>query len=145
MNGFDVGRRTFLAGAAAVALGGCVRLDGRAALRTLVLRLPPVSRHVFWERVQGYATQNHLTSAVVPQSPQTGRSFAFLLQGRGLEISGRNNAYDPLQPNDYVVGFYSAPVFGAGRIMIDRFADAFRDTMLSENGVRLISDSGPAK
>jgi hypothetical protein len=114
-------------------------------LRTLVLRLPLVSRHVFWERVQGYATQNHLTSAVVPQSPQTGRSFAFLLQGRGLEISGRNNAYDPLQPNDYVVGFYSAPVFGAGRIMIDRFADAFRDTMLSENGVRLISDSGPAK
>ena len=133
----------FITGATAIALGGCARLDGRAALRTLVLRLPPASRRVFWERVQGYATQNHLTSAVVPQSPRTARSFAFLLQGRGLEVSGHNNAYDPLQPDDYAVRFYSAPVFGAGRIMIDRFADAFRDTMLSENGVRLIADSGP--
>lgn len=145
MNGFDAGRRTFLAGAAVSALGGCVRLDHRKALRTLVLRLPPVSRRVFWEKVQIYATENHLTSAVVPEPARTARSFAFLLQGRGLEISARNNAYDPLQPDDYVIGFYSAPVFGAGRIMIDRFADTFRDTMLSENSVRLISDSGAAK
>jgi hypothetical protein len=142
MNGFDAGRRTLLAGAAAVALSGCTRLDKGAAARTIVLRLPPVSRHVFWERVQIYATQNRLTSGLVPQRAETARNFTFLLRGRGLDIVGRNNAYDLVQPDDYVVGFYAAPIFGAGRIMIDRFADTFRDTLLSENGIHLISDSG---
>ena len=145
MNGFDAGRRTLLAGAATLVLGGCMRLDHRAALRTVVLRLPAVSRHVFWEKVQTYATQNQLASDMVPQRPATARDFTFVLRGRGLDIVGRNNAYDPLQPDDYVVAFFAAPVFGAGRIMIDRFADTFRDTMTSENSVRLISDSGAMK
>ena len=132
----------FLAGAAMVALGGCMRLDRRAALRTIILRVPEVSRHVFWEKVQIYATQNHLVSDLFAQRPRTARNFTFLLRGRGLDIVGRNNAYDPLQPNDYVIAFYAAPLFGASRAMINRFADAFRDTLVSENSVRLISDSG---
>ena len=144
MTSFDAGRRLLLAGTAAIALGGCVRLDHRAALRTIVLRVPQVSRHVFWEKVQIYATQNHLVSDLFPQRAQTVRNFTFLLRGRGLDIVGRNNAYDPLQPNDYAVAFYAAPLFGADRAMIDRFADAFRDTLLSENSVHLISDSGTA-
>ncbi len=134
-----------MVGVATLALGGCMRLDHRAALRTIVLRLPGVSRHVFWEKVQTYATQNQLASDMVPQRPATARDFTFVLRGRGLDIVGRNNAYDPLQPDDYVVAFFAAPVFGAGRIMIDRFADTFRDTMTSENSVRLISDSGAMK
>ena len=138
-------RRTCLAGLAALTLGGCARLESHAALRTIVLRLPAVSRHVFWEKVQVYATQNHLASDLVPQRPARVKNLTFLLRGRGLDIVGRNNAYDPLQPNDYAVGFYAAPVFGAARPMIDRFADTFRDIMLSENSIHLISDTGAAK
>ena len=144
MTSFDAGRRLLLAGTATIALGGCVRLDRRAALRTIVLRVPQVSRHVFWEKVQIYATQNQLASDLFPQRPQTVRNFTFLLRGRGLDVVGRNNAYDPLQPNDYAVAFYAAPLFGASPPVIDRFADAFRDTMLRENSVHLISDSGAA-
>jgi len=144
MTSFDAGRRLLLAGMATVALGGCMRLDRRAALRTIVLRVPQVSRPVFWEKVQTYATQNHLVSDLFPQRAQTVRNFTFLLRGRGLDIVGRNNAYDPLQPDDYAVAFYAAPLFGASQALVNRFADAFRDIMLSENSVHLIFDSGPA-
>jgi len=145
MMNFDVGRRRLVAGAALTALGGCMRLDHGAPLRRIVLRLPANSRPVFWEKAQKFAAQNHLASDLVPQRPATARDFAFLLRGRGLNIIGRNNAYDPLQPDDYVVGFYSNRLFGADRATIDRYADAFRNAMLSENSVRLISDNGPAK
>ena len=106
----------------------------------MVLRVPPVSRAVLWETVQKYAAENQLASGLWPQSPKTPRSFAFVLRGRGLEIDGRNDAYDPLQPNDYIVSFHAASMFGADRAAIDRFADAFRATLLAENSVRLISD-----
>ncbi len=134
----------FLAGAATVALGGCMRLDRKDAVRTIVLRVPSVSRHVFWEKVQGYATQNRLAADLFPQRPGTVRNFTFLLRGRGLDIVGRNNAYDPLQPNDYGIAFYAAPLFGAPAVTINRFADVFRDTLVSEHSVQLISDSGMA-
>ncbi len=145
MNGFDAGRRWILAGAAAVALGGCMRLGNGAPVRRMVLRLPVVSRHVFWEKIQKYASENGLACTRVPPRPVTPRSFEFLLRGRGLDIIGRNNAYDPLQPDDYAIVFYGSTVFGAPRETIDRFADTFRDTMLSENSIKLISDSGARK
>ncbi len=145
MNGFDAGRRYFLAGAATVALGGCARFGRGAPRRRIVLRLPAVSRRVFWEKVQKYAAQNRLASDEVPQRPAAARNFAFVLRGRGLEIVGRNNAYDPLQPDDYVVVFYTSSMFGADAVTINRFAETFRATMLGENSVHLISDSGAAR
>src|SRR5258708_643328 len=140
----NTGRRAILTGmasAATLALGGCMRLGHRVALRHIVLRLPPESRAVFWEKLQKYAAQNGLASDRVPQQAQTARSFAFLLRGRGLEIVGRNNAYDPLQPNDYAVAFYGSDAFAAGKATVDRFAETFLATMLNENSVKLISDS----
>jgi len=140
MKTFDAARRSVLAGAAAVALEGCVRLDQRHLVRTLVLRLPPVSRPAFWETIQKYAAQNHLTCHLLRELPEQARNFFFVMRGRGLHIAGRNNAYDPLQPNDYEVRFYAEGLFGAPRAAIDRYADTFRATVLRDNSVQLISD-----
>ena len=141
MTRFDMGRRLFLAGAATLALGGCMRLDHRKALRTLVFRVPAVSRPVLWETLQRYASQNHLACHLLRELPDKARNFMFVARGQGLDIVGRNNAYDPLQPDDYEIRFYAETVFGASQATIDRFADALRDTLVSENSVRLISDS----
>jgi hypothetical protein len=140
MKAFDAARRSVLAGAEALALGGCVRIHKGQAVRTLVLRLPPVSRPAFWETVQRYAAQNRLPCHLIPPRPGTPRDFTFVLRGQGLDIIGRNNAYDPLQPDDYVVGFYSEVMFGAPRAIIGRYADTFRATVLGDNSVHLISD-----
>jgi len=123
-----------------MALSGCVRIHKGHAVRTLVLRLPPVSRPAFWEIVQKYAAQNHLPCHLMPPRSERPRNFTFILRGQGLDIIGRNNAYDPLQPDDYVVGFYAEVVFGAPRAVIDRYADTFRVTVLADNSVHLISD-----
>ena len=140
MNGFDATRRSVIAGAALVALGGCARLGHKPALRRIVLRVPAVSRPVLWETVQRFAAQNRLASSRVPQPPKTARDFMFVLRGRGMEIIGRNDAYDPLQPDDYIISFHPSSLFGADRATIDRFADTFRATLVAENSVRLISD-----
>ena len=140
MTRLDATRRSVLAGAALAALGGCLRLEHRPALRRIVLRLPAISRPVFWETVQKYAAQNRLTSNLLSQQPKTPRNFTFVLRGRGLDIVGRNDAYDPLQPDDYVISFHASSMFGADRGTIDRFADTFRATVLGDNSIRLISD-----
>lgn len=140
MNPFEVTRRSVFAGVALAALGGCMRLDPRRPVRILVLRLPSVSRPVLWETVQKYAAQNHLACHLFPQRPEEARNFVFLARGRGLDIVGRNNAYDPLQPNDYEVRFYAESLFGASPATVNRFADVFRATVLADNSIRLISD-----
>ena len=127
-----------------VTLGGCMRLDHRKPLRILVLRVPAVSRPILWETIEKYASQNHLACHLLPELPDKARNFFFMARGQGLDIVGRNNAYDPLQPDDYEIRFYAETLFGASRATINRFADAFRETVLSENSVRLISDSGAA-
>lgn len=119
-----------------------MRLDHRKPVRILVFRLPVVSRPVLWETVQKYAAQNHLACHLLREHPGAIRSFAFLLRGQGLDIVGRNNAYDPLQPEDNEVRFYAEPLFGASRVTIDRFAEAFRATVQADNSVHLISDNG---
>jgi hypothetical protein len=119
-----------------------MRLDHRTPLRTLVFRLPAVSRPILWETIQKYAAQNHLACHLLRASPVQARNFSFIARGRGLDIVGRNNAYDPLQPNDYEVRFYVESLFGASRATIDRFAETFRDTVLADNSVHLITDSG---
>ena len=125
-------------------LSGCLRLDRRKPLRTLVFRAPAVSRPVLWETIQKYASQNHLACHLLREPPETARNFFFIARGQGLDIVGRNNAYDPLQPDDYAIRFYAEAVFGASQATINRFADVFRETLLSDNSIHLISDSGAA-
>ncbi len=122
-----------------------MRLDHRKPARILVFRLPPVSRPVLWETVQKYAAQNHLACHLLRVRPGAERSFGFLLRGRGLEIIGRNNAYDPLQPDDYAVAFHAEALFGAPRATLDRYAETLRATLLADNSVHLISDIGPGQ
>ncbi len=125
---------------------GCTRLErGDTALRRIVLRMPQVSRSVFWERARGFADQNGLASDLMPQRPAKAKDFDFILRGKGLEIIGRNNAYDPLQPDDYVISFYGSRMFPAGRDIVNRFADTFLARMLGEHSIKLISDSGVVK
>ena len=121
-----------------------MRLGQKPAARRMVLRVPPVSRPVLWETVQKYATQNQMASSLMRQPAKTARDFNFRLRGRGLEIVGRNDAYDPLQPNDYIVSFHATSLFGADRATIDRFADTFRATLLADNSIHLIADEHAA-
>ncbi len=141
MNRFELTRRSLFAGVAVAALGGCMRLDPRKPVRTLVFRLPLVSRPALWETVQKYAAQNHLACHLLPARAGQPRNFVFLARGQGLDIVGRNNAYDPLQPNDYEVRFYAESLFGASHATLNRFADSFRATVLADHSVHLISDT----
>lgn len=122
---------------------GCTRLErSDVAVRRIVLRLPPVSRPVFWERVRGFADQNGLASDQMPQRAAQAKDFDFLLRGKGIEIIGRNNAYDALQPDDYVIFFYGSRLFPAGKDTVNRFADTFLARMQGDRSLQLISDSG---
>ncbi|MGZ3305440.1 MAG: hypothetical protein ACXU8U_06230 [Asticcacaulis sp.] len=136
---------SILAAAVPAGLSGCAPAGaGRKPRRTLILRMAAASRPVFWEKAQAYAHENGLASSLMPQRPDKPRDFAFLLRGKGLDVIGRNNAYDPLQPDDYVVAFYGSALFAVDDATLNRFADSFL-VKVSDRSVSLISDSGPAK